>query len=269
MFIYNEWEKVCLFVSKNRNSIPVKEIVEQESGKEWVAIKHDVETNVEKALIMARIESKYNIKATYYVQAYLLNSDNIRLLKQIQELGHEVTYHYDVLDANNGNMDKAIEDFKDNINKFNKYGFKIETVCPHGNPVMIRRGWTSNKDFFRDKKVQKLFPNILDIVVQLPKILDDYIYISDAGYSWKLITNVEDNDIINKGDEIITDIFSVLKNNKMIIISTHPHRWEKSKTKFLFNVYLFIVLKKVAKNMYKVPILKQIISKFYYLAKKI
>ena len=67
--------------------------------------------------------------------------------------------------------------------------FIVSTVCPHGNPIINRDGWSSNKDFFRDTDISKMFPDILDIVVHLPSRLgNNYVYISDAGYSWKIIS---------------------------------------------------------------------------------
>ncbi len=271
MFIYSIWDEICAEISKKSNTITVSQILHQ-STQNWVAIKHDVETNVPKALALAKIESKYNIKATYYVQADLLD-DNYELLQEISSLGHEVTYHYDVLDANSGNLNKSIKDFTNNIAKFKKYGFIVQTVCPHGNPLMIRDGWSSNKDFFRDNKVAELFPNILDMIVQLPGKLDyKYTYISDAGYSWKQIVNIESNDVKNDGDIKIKDyreLLEVINTKKSVILSAHPHRWEKSSLKFLYNVYIFKILRFVARQISSVPILKKIISKYYYLAKKI
>jgi len=269
MFIYSIWDSICKDVAK-MNVIKIEEILESANLSQWIAIKHDVETNVSKALDLAKIESKYGIKATYYVQADLLDS-NYKLLQGIQKLGHTVTYHYDVLDANSGDINEAIKDFDTNILKFEKYGFDVKTVCPHGNPVMIRNGWNSNKDFFRDEKIQKLYPDILDIVIQLPQKVD-HIYISDAGYGFKEIVNIKDNDIKNNGDIEIQDVKELLialNKNKYIILSTHPHRWEKSIFNFIVRVYLFKILRVTAKILARVPLLKNIISKYYYLAKKI
>jgi len=272
MFIYSIWDDICKDISSNHITIKVNQILEHSNSTKWIAIKHDVETNVPKALELAKIEKKYNIKATYFVQADLVD-DNYKLLQEIKSLGHEVTYHYDVMDANNGDIDKAIVDFKRNIEKFEKYGLKVETVCPHGNPVMIRDGWSSNKDFFREEKVQKLFPNILDMVVQLPNKLDyKYTYISDAGYGFKEIVNIQNNDVKNDGDIDIKDykkLIEIINSKGSIILSTHPHRWEQNSFKFLWNVYLFRTLRFIARKISKIPILKNIISRYYYLAKKI
>jgi hypothetical protein len=272
MLIYNVWESICKDISLNYNHIKANQILTCNSFTKWVVIKHDVETNVLKALKLAKIEKKYNIKATYYVQANLVK-DNYQLLQEIQDMGHEVAYHYDVLDANSGNMKLSIKEFKSNIDLFHKYGFNIQTVCPHGNPVMIRDGWNSNKDFFRNLRVQELFPNILDIVVQLSSKLDcSYAYISDAGYGWKEIVNISDNDIKNNGDreiESFEKLLNTLEARDNIILSTHPHRWEKNSFKFIKKIYLFKFLRFVAKKCARIPILKNILSRYYYLAKKI
>jgi hypothetical protein len=53
------------------------------------------------------------------------------------------------------------------------------------------------------------------------------------------------------------------------IISTHPHRWHNNiflaKGKNIF----FNIIKSIAKFIIKVPLIKKIVGRFYYLAKKI
>ena len=272
MFTLKKWEDICKEISFHKRNITINEILNQPDGQSWIAIKHDVETNVKKALELAKIEAIYNIKTTYYVQAGLVNND-YKILQEISSLGHEVTYHYDVLDSSGGDFEKAIEAFKKNIKKFGKYGFEVQTVCPHGNPVMMRNGWSSNKDFFRNQRAQELYPNILDIVVQLPtKLKFRYTYISDAGYGWKEIVNIQNNDVVNEGDIIIkshNELFKILESTQNIIISTHPHRWESNRIKCYINIYIFITLRYISKKMSLIPIIKQIMSRYYYLAKKI
>ena len=201
MFIFTKWDRFCKFISESElKCIRADEILFQKPESNWVVIKHDVETDVRKALQMAKIESKYGVPATYYVQSYLLTS-NSKILIEIQDLGHEVTYHYDVLDANNGDYEKATKEFLITKQSFELLGFKINTVCPHGNPIMIRDGWDSNKDFFKNNDVQKYFPDIFDIVVNSKsKIPFGFIYISDAGYGWKKVGNIYDNDKKNTSD---------------------------------------------------------------------
>jgi hypothetical protein len=238
----------------------------------WICIKHDVETDVSKAYELAKIEHKYGINATYFVQSYLLE-DNIVLLKKIANLGHEVTYQYDVLDSNEGDFKLALEEFTRTVKRFEELGFPVNTVCPHGNPLMIRDGWTSNKDFFRNDKVISLFPQIFDVVVQINQVIKgNFSYISDAGYSWKLIGNIDSNDVSNIGDIEIAnsrEVLAFIGSRRNNIVSTHPHRWRKSNLSAYFQLLKFKLIRLVAKKLSKISILKKYMSKFYYLAKKI
>ena len=231
-FTYKKWENFCSEASLNFNCIMVKDIPHQKSKTPWLSIKHDVETNVKKAFELAKIEKKYGISATYFFQSYLIK-DNLELLNKIAELGHEVTYHYDVLDRNNGNFDLALKEFTDTLKIFEKNGFEVKSVCPHGNPLMIRNGWSSNKDFFRNNKIANLFPKIFDVVVHASKVIDnDFLYVSDAGYSWKLIGNIDSNDLVNNGDTEINsskEVIELIHTYSNAIVSTHPHRWQKNK----------------------------------------
>lgn len=271
-FVYREWEYFCSQVSSAHNCIRVDEIPKISSSSSWISIKHDVETDVKKAYDLAKIESRYGIKATYFIQSYLLEK-NAETLQKIADLGHEVTYHYDVLDANGGNIELALNEFIETIKKFEEIGFKVNSVCPHGNPLMIRDGWSSNKDFFRNDKVVRHFPEIFDVVVQASQVIkNDFLYISDAGYSWKLIGNVDSNDLSNDGDFVIEsseEIIEYINNNHNLIISTHPHRWQKNNVSALFQLIKFKLIRFAAKKLSKIEFLKKIMSKFYFLAKKI
>ena len=275
MLTYQNWDKFCskILNSKIKTLTAAEAVNHSKLKSKYLIIKHDVETNVAKALKLALIEKKYNINATYYVQSYLLdNKKNIEILREIYKLGHEVTYHYDVLDSNDGDFNLADKEFGINLKKFKKYGFKISTVCPHGNPIKIRNGWNSNKDFFRNKIINKKYSNIHDIVVNPERFsFKKILYISDAGFGWKKIIDVSRNDKVKFNDVSIklNDIFELIDENKTMIISTHPHRWVNSKILFLLNRNIFLLLRVIARTISKFRILKILIDKYYYLAKKI
>ena len=112
IFTFSKWEEFC----KNLSDKSIYSICACDVGKEkYLVLKHDVETNVQNALNMAIIENKYGHKGSYYVQAYLLkDAKNIEMLKKIQTLGHEVSYHYDVLDSCKGDVEKADIEFLEN-----------------------------------------------------------------------------------------------------------------------------------------------------------
>lgn len=275
IFTYNRWDEFCKnLVERGLKSIPTKEITPDVS--QYIVLKHDVETEVAKAYKLATIEHKYGHRGSYYVQAYLLHDEkNILMLQEMQGLGHEISYHYDVMDSCKGDLDKAVTEFYENKQVFEKNGFIIETVCQHGNPVVERIGYTSNRDFFRSEKVRGLFPGMKDVMVNLKSdVPTEYVYYSDAGRQFKMIYDPLNNDIVNSDDKNIAyqdlnELIEVLDFSNGIIISTHPHRWCASSTGYLLKTYLFKTVRAVAKMVMHVPGVKKIMSRYYYLAKKI
>lgn len=273
VFEYKKWDEFCKKLhDAGLISIPACEV--KENIPKYIVLKHDVETDVPRAVELARIEQKYGHRGSYYVQAYLMkDKNNISLLKQMQQMGHEISYHYDVMDSNKGNLDKAIVEFENNKKLFEDNGFHIVTVCQHGNPVVERVGYTSNRDFFRSERVQRLYPNIADIMVDYKvKYKTEYTYYSDAGRRFNLVFDPINNDIVNSDDknipyEDLEALFPVLANKA--IISTHPHRWTDSPAAYIVKEKAFKVIKSTAKVAMKIPGVKKIMSRYYYLAKKI
>lgn len=269
---HKEWGFFCSSIESSK-CLTVSELPDLKgAGQKWIAVKHDVETNVERAYQIAKIEAKYSIRATFFVQSYLLN-DNLELLTKIANLGHEVTYHYDVLDANLGDYDKATAEFDRTVKKFEAAGFKVKSVCPHGNPLMNRNGWSSNKDFFRKCEVAERFSQIFDLVVQANEKLDsDYKYISDAGFGFKVITDIVGNDqkpSTDKSIDSIAKLVSIIDSSDSAIISTHPHRWVRSGFQARLVKARFNIIRRVALIASRSKFLKRMMSKFYFLAKKI
>lgn len=274
IFTFNKWDEFCKKLSKNGIlSIPAKCVNSEEN---FLVLKHDVETDVNKAYTLAKIEAKYGHKGSYYVQAYLLKDDkNIDLLKQMQSMGHEISYHYDVLDSSKGDIKKADIEFLENKELFKKNGFKITTVCQHGNPIVERVGYTSNRDFFRNENISNKYCEISDIMVNFKeKYSTDYSYYSDAGRKFKFIFDPINNDVVNSDDknieyENLNELIAKISKQSNAIVSTHPHRWTNSALVYITKTCIFKIVKMIAKILVKIPLLKKIMSKYYYLAKKI
>ncbi len=275
IFVYSKWDDFCKkLAERGLVSIPTRDI--KASTTNYIVLKHDVETNVAKAYQLSVIEHEYGHRGSYYVQAYLMHDEkNILLLREMQDMGHEISYHYDVMDSSKGDLNKAIKEFADNKRIFEKKGFVISTVCQHGNPVVERVGYTSNRDFFRSDLVRALYPNITDVMVNLKSdVPTDFVYYSDAGRVFKMIYDPLTNDIVNSDDKNIAyknldELIETLDFSKGIIISTHPHRWCSSAIGYMIKTYMFKIVRATAKIVVRVPLAKRIMSRYYYLAKKI
>lgn len=258
---------------KGITCIPAYEV--NSTSKNYVVLKHDVETDVTRTYEIAKIESAFGHKGSYYVQAYLLeDSKNIELLKEMQKMGHEISYHYDVMDSCKGNLEAAVKEFEKNRLMFESNGFHIVTVCQHGNPIVERVGYTSNRDFFRSSNVREMYPGISDIMVNFKQqVPTEYLYFSDAGRVFKLIYDPINNDVVNSDDKNIPyadldALLNALDTSVGNIISIHPHRWTSSALLYITKTFIFKVFKSTAKVLIRIPLFKKIMSKYYYLAKK-
>ena len=275
IFEYRKWEDFCKALRQaNLNSIPACEV--EGRIEKYVVLKHDVETDVPRAYALAKIEHAYGHRGSYYVQAYLMKDPkNIEMLRQMQQMGHEISYHYDVMDSSHGNLEEAINEFEANKKIFEENGFSLITVCQHGNPVVERVGYTSNRDFFRSETVQKLYPKIADIMVDFKdKYHTDYTYYSDAGRKFSLIFDPINNDRVNSDDKNtkyndLAEVFQAIQKNGNVILSTHPHRWCKSATEYTIKNGVFKFVKGTAKALLHLPGMKKLMGRYYYLAKKL
>lgn len=277
IFIYSKWTQFCKRLNgRGIQSIPAADVLEQKQTGPYLVLKHDVETAVDRAFTMAKIEQQWGHRGSYYVQAYLLHDEkNVHLLREMQEMGHEISYHYDVLDSSHGQMDRAMTEFEANLERFRENGFPCVTVCQHGNPVVERTGYHSNRDFFRSEKVQELYPDMADIMVDFKaKAGTDYLYFSDAGRKFHLIYDPINNDIVSSDHKNIgfADLDGVLESipaSQNGIVSVHPHRWTRWAAVYQAKTLVFRVIRFAAKKLAKISLFKRLMGRYYHLAKKI
>ena len=275
IFSYKKWAKFCAELrAKGLRSVPACCV--DALTHNYIVLKHDVETNVKRAYEIARIEHQNGHSGSFYVQAYLLDDEaNIRLLKEMQDMGHEISYHHDVMDSCRGDLQAAAEEFEKNRVRFEFCGFQIRTVCQHGNPIVERKGYTSNRDFFRSEYVQRKYPDISDIMVNYKQNYStDYRYYSDAGRCIKGIYDPLNNDLVDSSekDVVYVDLGELLCSlvvDKNHIVSIHPHRWTKSAASYIVKTALFRIVRILAKWLVKIPVMKKVMSRHYHLAKKL
>jgi hypothetical protein len=277
-FTLSKWSVFCRDLQNNGClSITASDLCHRPELRksQYLILKHDVETNVRRAYRIAKIEHKYGHRCSFYIQAYLLkNKKNIELLRKMQNFGHEISYHHDVMDYAKGDINIALSEFMKNLELFIDKGFNIWTVCQHGNPLIERVGYHSNRDFFRSKVIQETFPEIVDIMVNFKEEKNlDYLYFSDAGRVIHLVVDPINNDLCYSDEKnLIIKNLDLLLNyllSNNCIISIHPHRWEINGIAFYFKKTSFIIIRWMARKMYKYQLFKNILNKYYYLAKKI
>lgn len=210
----------------------------------FVILRHDIDVKPERGLKMAEIEKEHGIRSTYYIR---MTEEVFKpgIIMKIAEMGHEIGYHYETLDKAKGDKNKAIEIFKQELNKFREVS-KVDTICAHGNsltPWDNRSLW--NDDNFED------FGLIGEAYLSIN--FENMLYLSDTGRTWKNKYNVKDV-VVNSynpfASEIRTtnDVIELLKQNKCNRIYLLSHPWWSDSYATWLREFLSQKLKNVGKR---------------------
>ena len=277
MITFHQYRSFLASLSaKGIHAIRADQLAGLDSTDNLLVIKHDVEADLETALAVARIEQAEGHKATYYFQGDLLRLPQARtILQEIGALGHEVAYHYDVLDACEGDYAAARREFESYKELLEgQSGQPLRTVCPHGNPTKVRNGWRSNKDFFRNPEVRQAYPDIVDIVVDFDRLLPNGAYVSDAGFTLRRIGNIAGNDRSNQTamqDGTTLDwsaIAALVEAGGGVVLSIHSHRLRSSELAVWILKQRMAFLRSGYRAASRIPGVRSLASRMYRLARR-
>ena len=197
------------------------------SSSNVVVLRHDVDRLPENSLRFANIQSDFGIRGSYYFRV-LTEIWEEEIINEISEMGHEIGYHYETMDTANGDMDKAWDLFRWNLDKFRKL-VDVKTVCMHGSP----RSKFDNRDLWK-----KYDYRTLGIIGEPYYDIDfnEVFYLTDTGRRWDG-WKVSVRDKVPQQEKWIRDglvyhttddIIEALKNNTFpdkAMFTFHPQRW--------------------------------------------
>lgn len=224
-FTLKKYEEICsAIVDSDYTSIKIKSYLAKAVPKKAIILRHDVDSRIQTALKMAQIEKEYSLSSTYYFR-----SDAIyypKLVRKVENLGHEVGYHYEVMDKSKGNHEKAIEIFKIELEKFREIT-DIKTVCMHGAPSSPY----DNHDLWKYINF-----NQFDILGEAYLSVDfnKILYFSDTSRTWngtkfKVKDIIKSNHPYQEKIKNTDDLINLIRNNEIdqLYILTHPARWKE------------------------------------------
>jgi hypothetical protein len=191
-----------------------------------VILRHDVDARPENSLMFAKIQSEFDISGSYYFRVVKQSWDE-RIIREIDQLGHEIGYHYESLTTSKGNLENAIIDFGSNLEKFRKI-VPVQTICMHGSPMSK----------YDSKDIWKIH-NYRDFgIIGEPYFDVNYqkvLYLTDTGRKW----NGDKVSIRDKVESSFSysfrktdDIINAVKDGKLpeqIMFTFHPQRWTNNK----------------------------------------
>ncbi|MFC1908877.1 glycosyltransferase [Chloroflexota bacterium] len=204
------------------------------STAKTVVLRHDIDRKLDSALQMAKLEYSLGIKSTYYFRVNNIASSLV-VIKTIASMGHEVGYHYEVLDKAKGDHTQAIQIFQQEIAELRKIA-KVTTACMHGNPLTK---W-DNRDFWQDLTPERFN---LKGEAYLSMDFENLIYFSDTGRTWQdgkfnikdvvpASMKTTDKQVLTTTDDLIGLVQSGESN---LYILVHPERWPATSAGWVFS----------------------------------
>jgi len=211
-----------------------------------VIIRHDVDILGCTALRLARIERDIGISSTYYFRAFKKRGFQLKFIRQVADLGHEIGYHYEDLSRCNGDMNEAIKSFENNLGQLRKI-YPVKTICMHGSSGSRY----DNRDLWIKYDYTE-YGLIAEPYLDLD--FNRVLYLSDVARRWNG-RNIAIRDKVNSGYSFsfITtfDIFENLSSlPDHILITTHPELWPANIYEILI-VSLYVRIHTAYKLLYR------------------
>ncbi len=246
-FTLEKYKELCQsIVSSEYTPLTVCEYIAQNHPDKCIILRHDVDRKPIRALKMAQMEHEHGIRSTYYFRT-VKEVFQPEIIRQIAELGHEIGYHYEVLDKAKGDVKKAIMIFEQDLREFREIA-NVTTICMHGNPLT---SWV-NSDIWKEYNF-----NDFGIIGEAYLSIDytTVSYFTDTGRAWNsskysikdIVQTNTNSDKVKSTDELIGLIKNGSQRNMCIL--THPNRWTDN-----FRAWLTELVWQDIKNIGKVVI---------------
>jgi hypothetical protein len=214
----------------------------------FVILRHDVDLRARHSLATAKIEAALGIRASYYFRV-VPQSNQPDIIQAIAALGHEIGYHYEDMSLFNGDADKALAHFQQQLAHFRKF-YPVQTICMHGSPTSKY----DNKDLWKTNNYRDYG------IIGEPYFDVDFnkvFYLTDTGRSWDGERYSVRDKVKNKFEIHFKTTNDLIKGIEMdvlpfnVMITTHPQRWTDVLVECLQELFLQRI-----KNVVKLLIVK-------------
>jgi len=213
----DNYRSLCRAIKHRQSDCRVLNHLDSAENNSTIILRHDVDRKPKRALRMARIESDVGVRSTYYFRS-TKEAFIPEIMKEIEKMGHEVGYHYEVLVKAKGDHVQAMKLFENDIDSFREH-VEIRSICSHGSPLSKY----DSRDIWADNSFLQF-----GIVGDASISVFGFAYYSDTGGKWDSKANLRDNVKSDDGGSSVSttsEIIELLINNNNVYINCHPERW--------------------------------------------
>jgi hypothetical protein len=190
-----------------------------------------------RALQMAKLENAMGIHSTFYFRTkpHVFKPE---IIEEISRLGHEIGYHYESLSDTDGDMSRALKDFKRNLRKLRR-AVPVQTISMHGRPLKSY----DNRDIWRDPLNHQHLVKEMAVLGEVYLDIDyrDIVYITDTGRNWSPVrSNIRGHIESSRKLDFKSglELYQYLDSNPYprLIFQVHPERWTENLPDYFLSV---------------------------------
>ena len=246
-FTIKKYKELLKALKKHKYTFQTFEEFLKNPNNKVVILRHDVDLLPQNSLRFAKIQHDLGINGSYYFRAVPESWDEDIIL-EVAGMGHEVGYHYETMDTAKGDIDIAMDQFRQHLNNLRNLT-KVKTICMHGSP----RSKFDNKaiwDKYDYRDVGIIGEPYFDID------FNQVFYLTDTGRRW-------DGQKLSVRDKVKTNFKNTYHSTNQIIVALkkrelpnqimftfHPQRWHD-------NIFLWT-------NELLIQNVKNYIKKYFY-----
>lgn len=237
-FLHRHYERFLERLGDGFHVVPLREFADAPRDKPVVALRHDVEERFASAIGMAAIEQAHNVRATYFVlhTAPYYRESLIPGLKRLQEMGHEVGWHNDLVTLQCVKGVEPREYLTRELGWLRGHGIDVRGTSSHGSYWTHRLRYHNNY-FFSDfeDEVHEGFPNNEVIRAGARRCVLSKGTLAEFGLEYEAYHLGEDHYFSDarfdeSGQRFHTDAVELdaLRPGDRAIVLTHPDYWDAS-----------------------------------------
>lgn len=132
--------------------VPLRELRTAPRDRPVLGLRHDVDERLDNALRLAALEHERGLRATYFVlhtAAYWRSPTLLEDLRRLQELGHEVGWHNDLVSLELVDGVDPVEYLRRELGRLRSAGIDVVGTAAHGSIWCAILGFDNNA-FFTD-----------------------------------------------------------------------------------------------------------------------
>ena len=209
----------------------LEDVCSKNPAEPYIVLRHDVDRMPDNALRMAELENELGLKATYFFRI-VSNVFDVQVIKKIASMGHRIGYHFEDLSSAHGDIGRAVDSFKKNLEKLREV-VPVETVAMHGKPL---------SKYDNKKLIKAIDFDELNILCEPYSIVEEkgLLYLTDTGRKWNSSSNLRDKVLGHvtfnvQGTLMVPELLKKKFPERNVMINCHPERWDNRPVPWLWN----------------------------------